>query len=181
MEQNYDIAISFDESQTYVAEIIDSLCRCLEINCYYYKEKRMRGVGESLSQDLERIYKHQSDRFIVIISDDYFSKQYCRLEWQCINEKIALCKNELILVAVDLNLKNIIEEEMGDLKYLLWPENNKEIFDLIKNIKGNINSSKSDSLDSNNGTKINTEIGDNDVNGGIQFITGQIGTVFNNK
>ncbi|MCA6363507.1 MAG: toll/interleukin-1 receptor domain-containing protein [Bacteroidetes bacterium] len=180
MEQKYDIAISFDESQTYIAEIIDSLCRCLEINCYYYKEKRTRGVGESLSQDLQRIYKYHSDKFIVIISDHYFSKQYCRLEWQCIKEKIDLCKNELILVAVNSNLKKIIEEEMGDLKYLLWPENIKEIFDLIKKIKRNINSTESDSLDSNNGNIINN-IKDNTANGGNQTIIGYIKNQNNKK
>lgn len=87
----YDIAISFAEEDRNIALAVRSAFKLEElkkIRVYYYADKPEETWGYKLKERLPKIYRDEARYSLLILSEKYPHKKYCRIELEAIRERI---------------------------------------------------------------------------------------------
>ncbi len=86
----YDIAISFAEEERDIAALLDTVFRLRKfkrIHAFYYPKFKSELLGEDLDQILPVIYEKQARYALIILSDKYLTKDYCKIELAAIKKR----------------------------------------------------------------------------------------------
>ena len=90
----YDIALSFAEEDRLTALAIHQAFTIINVDSFYYANKKYSTVGKSLSKMLKGIYGKESKAVLVLFSKDYCQGKYSAIEWNVIRKRFLKDKSE---------------------------------------------------------------------------------------
>jgi len=140
MHYPYKIAISFAEEDRTIASGISAVLHLHGVGHYYYPDHQYRMVGSELDRELSKIYRHEAEFALVIVSNAYIGKKFTTLEFQSIMERRATNKDYLILVRVGDVDTTRLPKVTDNTGYFQWQKEFRPLVEgvILEKLKMNI-------------------------------------------
>ena len=123
----YDIAISFAEEDRNIAVALECAFELKGIKSFYYPECSSETTGHDLRMKLPQLYKEEARYAVVILSERYMRKPFCKLELQAIQDRIN-GQNSPYLVLIKSDDKVAKDVDLPEhFAHIKWDYNPKEI------------------------------------------------------
>lgn len=121
----YDVAISFAEEDTAIAEAMHRALRQKCLRSFYYKTDDHNSIGRSLHEITDEYYEDDVHTGLLIVSNVYFRKRWTKEEYQRLT--MAQQQGRVKRIFVIRVGGAAIPTELRDAVYAEWEGNPKEI------------------------------------------------------
>lgn len=130
----YDIALSFTEKDSAIAQKMARELRKKGFSVYFYKN--INQLGEDLSSIIQTVYGNRSNYGLVILSEEYKQKSWTMKEWKTL-QKAKNKRNIKKVFVVMVNGRHHLPGLKETAIHYKWKNDPK---DLAKKIKENVGS-----------------------------------------
>lgn len=140
-EYKYDVAISFaEEDRDAALALLLSIKLAGFRKVYYYPDKREATWGELLPETLTKIYSHEAQYAVVLLSNHYLDpgKAYTHIELAAIRARARQEPNHIYMLPVKLNDSVTLKAhpDLNQIGHLNWEYNPDVIVQLLKKCLG---------------------------------------------